>query len=155
MRRSISITTQSPSIVIVQGASERFCVPAEAAETTYGNLCDFGFIFAFDETAAGPTQEDSLKFQRLAAAWQQERGAMSSTTEAAMCPAYQSIIGMGPVALQLILRQLEIEGDDPDQWFWALTSITGATPENPDDRGNYMKMAASWFDWAKNNGYAW
>lgn len=153
MRRSISRTTQSPSIVIVQGAYERFGVPAEVA-ATYGNLCNFDLILAFDE-ANGPTQEESLKFQGLVTAWQQERGAMSSTTEAAMCPAYQSIIGMGPVVIPLILKQLEVEGDDPDQWFWALTSITGATPENPDDRGNYMKMAASWFEWAKNNGYAW
>lgn len=154
MRRTISTRDQSPSIVIIQGAYASFCVPAEAP-TVY-DLSSFANIFAFDEALAVAANQDLWsRFQTLVGAWEQERGAMSSTTEAAMCPAYQSIIGMGTAAVPLIMKQLESEGDDPDQWFWALTAITQAAPEKQADLGNYVKMAASWFDWAKNNGYAW
>jgi hypothetical protein len=120
-------------------------------------VCSFGVKFSLSDEpfTVTATEEERIRFHALIAAWQQERGAMSSTTEAAMCPAYQSIIGMGPTAIPLLLKQLESEGDDPDQWYWALTAITGATPEDPNDQGNYVKMAASWFVWAKQNGYAW
>lgn len=155
MRRTIFASNQAAPIVIIQGAYEKFCAPSSAV-TTYGSQQLFENIFTSGEP--GPlatTHEDWLKFQGLVAAWRQQCGAMSSTTEAVMCPAYQGIIGMGPTAVPFILKQLESEGDDPDQWFWALTAITGATPENPEDSGNYVRMAASWFDWAKNSGYAW
>lgn len=87
--------------------------------------------------------------------WQIERGATSSITEMAACPAYQSIIGMGPTAIPLIIAQLRAEGDEPDQWFWALKAITpGDDPVQDEDRGNYSRMAQSWIQWATNNGYA-
>lgn len=71
-----------------------------------------------------------------------------------MLPAYQRIIGMGPDAVPLILAQLEAEGDDPDQWFWALRAITAANPVKPEDQGNTVKMAEAWLRWAKHEGYA-
>jgi hypothetical protein len=79
---------------------------------------------------------------------------MSSITEAILCPAYQSIIGMGELAVPFILVQLESERDDPDQWFWALKAITGADPVDAGDRGNYANMARAWLQWGKNLGYA-
>ena len=72
-----------------------------------------------------------------------------------MCPAYQTIIGMGETAIPFVLAQLESEGEEPDQWFWALAALTGACPVNDDDRGNYQKMALSWLQWGKQKGYAW
>lgn len=80
---------------------------------------------------------------------------MSSITSAAFCPAYQSIIGMGPVAVPLIFAQLECEGNEPDQWFWALKAILGYDPVRDEDRGDYVRMAESWLNWAKSEGYAW
>ena len=80
---------------------------------------------------------------------------MSSITEAVLCSAYQSIIGMGELAVPFLFAQLDSEGNEPDQWFWALQAITGADPVKDEDRGNYVNMAASWLDWAKNQGYAW
>jgi len=96
-----------------------------------------------------------FRFKELYRAWREQRGAMSSTTQAALCPAYQSIIGMGAAAVPLIFAQLESEGNDPDQWFWALKAILGVDPVKEEDRGNYARMAESWLAWAKNAGYAW
>ena len=99
--------------------------------------------------------ENWLKFQGLVVQWRAERGAMSSITEAVLCPAYQGIIGLGPDATLLLLAQLRDEGDEPDQWFWALKSVTGADPVRPEDRGNYTSMAAAWLEWGQRQGYAW
>ncbi|MBI3492289.1 MAG: hypothetical protein HY047_10990 [Acidobacteria bacterium] len=101
-----------------------------------------------------PPAEDWLKFQRLVLEWREQRGAMSSITEAILCPAYQSIIGLGEQAVSFIIAQLQSEGDEPDQWFWALKAITGTDPVTDQDRGNYTAMARSWLEWAKNEGYA-
>jgi hypothetical protein len=38
---------------------------------------------------------------------------------------YQEIIGMGERAVPLLLAELKRE---PDDWFWALHAITGASP---------------------------
>jgi len=158
MAQPISITTSKIApIPIVQQTYHTFCAATAIAEVE----SDWYRVWIVDASpipeATLPTLpiEDWLKFQSLVAEWQAQRGATSSTTEAAICQAYQSIIGMGKVAVQFILKQLESEGDDPDQWFWALTAITGANPESAEDRGDYVKMAASWFEWAKNQGYAW
>ena len=95
-----------------------------------------------------------LKFQNLAKQWRTERGARSSITQMAMMPAYQSIIGMGEDAIQPIILELKAEGDDPDHWFWALRAITGASPLNPEDKGDTLRMARAWIKWAEDEGYA-
>jgi hypothetical protein len=96
-----------------------------------------------------------IKFQGLVDLWRHERGAMSSITEMSILPAYQKIIGMGEDAVPLILAELKSEGDDPDQWFWALIAITEENPVKPEDQGNFRKMAQAWFQWAEAEGYAW
>jgi len=80
-----------------------------------------------------------------------ERGASSSITKAIMAPSYQAIIGMGEPAVALILAQLRAEGDDPDQWFWALECITGENPIKPEDQGDSAKMAQAWLTWDTEN----
>jgi hypothetical protein len=93
-----------------------------------------------------------LRFQALVAEWHRERGATSSITEMSMCPAYQSIIGMGERAVPFILSQLRSQGEEPDQWFWALQSITGTyTPY--EHSGDYLKMAEWWLKWGSTEGY--
>ena len=93
------------------------------------------------------------KFQRLVGQWHVERGASSSITQTVLCSAYQSIIGMGQPAVSLLLDQLKSEGDDPDQWFWALCAITGCQPVPEKDVGNFVQMARHWLDWGRRNGY--
>lgn len=67
-----------------------------------------------------------------------------------MHPAYQKIIGMGELALPLIMRELRTR---PNHWFWALKAITGEDPVPPQYRGQVRKMAAAWLDWWKENKY--
>ena len=144
MPRIISVTTQQkPSIVIIQAAYEQLLDPIVNANQ-----------YKTFATEPQPV-EDWLKFRCLAEEWRAQRGAMSSITEAAACPAYQSIIGMGETAVPFILAQLESEDDEPDQWFWALKAITGADPVRHEDRGDYVAMAKSWLQWAKKSEYAW
>jgi len=96
----------------------------------------------------------SLMFQCLVAEWRTQRGAMSSITEAALCSAYQRIIGLGPAAVPFIIAELESDGDEPDQWFWALKAITGEDPVREDDRGDFAAMSKSWLEWARDrNGW--
>ncbi len=67
-----------------------------------------------------------------------------------MDPAYQRIIGMGPNAIPLILREWT---EKPEPWHWALRSITGADPVSPADRGRIGAMREAWLRWAEQNGY--
>ena len=96
----------------------------------------------------------SWQFDQLVSRWHQERGAESSVTKIAMCPAYQKIIAMGPDAVPEILRRLEREGDEPDHWFWALTAITNADPVPYDARGDMVQTAQAWLAWGRSR-YAW
>lgn len=103
---------------------------------------------------------DWMRFQSLVEEWKRTRGAMSSITDMSMLPAYQNIIGLGLAALPMILAQLKAEGDDPDQWFWALMTIAEANglalPQiRPEDQGNYRRMAKTWLRWGEEQGYAW
>ena len=63
------------------------------------------------------------RFQALVSEWRREVAWTSSSSEMAMHPAYQQIIGMGRVAVPLLLRELE---QHPDHWFWALRAITAS-----------------------------
>jgi len=92
------------------------------------------------------------KFKRLAATWKSQRGPISSPTKLVMHPAYQSIIGMGPVAIPLLLRALEQE---LDLWFWALRAISETDPVPPSSRGRMKEMAAAWLKWGHEHGYRW
>jgi len=64
-----------------------------------------------------------------------------------MLEPYQKIIAMGKPAVPLILAQLRTEGDDPDQWFWALRVITGENPVRPEHQGDFLAMANAWLAW--------
>jgi hypothetical protein len=94
----------------------------------------------------------AARFAELAETWRRETAVISSTTEMAMHPAYQQIIGMGPAAVPLILRELE---ERPAHWFWALKAITSADPVQPEDRGRLRQMTQAWLEWGKEHGYVW
>lgn len=99
--------------------------------------------------ARGETAEE--KFRRLALRWKTERGPVSSVARMAMHPAYQQMVGMGPVAIPFLLRELERE---PDHWFAALHAITGEDPVPVDSRGKIKEMAAAWLKWGQEHGFA-
>lgn len=91
-------------------------------------------------------------FLTLAKRWREERGPMSSTTDMALCPSYQRIIGLGPAVVPFLLRELD---RDPDHWFWALKAITGADPVPQTGRGKLKEMARLWIEWGRQQGYRW
>lgn len=97
--------------------------------------------------------ETWLKFQKLVAEWKKQRGAQSSITDSVVMPAYQEIIGMGERAIPSLIAQLRSEGDQPDQWFWALRAITGENPVKPEEQGNFKKMSKAWITWSEQNAW--
>jgi hypothetical protein len=139
---------------VTQGVYEWVCVLQEPSNS---RLIQAEYsIFMFPQTPK--TSFDSecsawIRFHDLAHSWLSERGATSSIVEMSLCPSYQSIIGMGEVALRPIFTQLRSEGDDPDQWFWALRAITNANPVPEDEQGDFSKMARRWIEWGKRQGY--
>jgi hypothetical protein len=86
-------------------------------------------------------------FHRLAQHWRAETSHLSVTWQAAMHPAYQQIIGMGPAALPLILAELRTR---PGAWSWALECIAR---ENPAENATTREEAlAAWEGWARDKG---
>lgn len=133
------------------------------SESPIGNYEYDGDAWICDREEKDPTQyglrlepcvEAGAVFKQLVERWRQDRGVSSSTADALLSHSYQSIIGMGQVAVPLILSQLEAEGDDPDQWFWALQVLTGCNPVPEDEDGNFRAMAQSWISWGRKR-YAW
>lgn len=90
------------------------------------------------------------RFRSLMDEWRKSVNYSSSVTEMATHPTYQQIIGMGPSAIPLLLREL---GKNPDHWFWALRAITGIDPVKPEQRGRIKEMAQAWLQWGKEQGY--
>jgi hypothetical protein len=91
-----------------------------------------------------------IRFFTLKTQWETETAILSSATEIAMHPAYQQIIGMGNVAVPLILSEMKKK---PGHWFWALKSITGEDPVSPKQRGKIKEMTEAWLRWGKKQGY--
>jgi hypothetical protein len=119
-----------------------------------------GAISIYDfSTIVDPDIALRIRFESLREEWRKQRGAMSSVTAMSMLRPYQKIIGMGSDAIPLILTELRAEGNDPDQWFWALSIIAEANnltlPEIvPAHQGDYLVMALAWLDWGRVQGYA-
>ena len=97
-----------------------------------------------------PTPELQARFDALAKQWDEETLALSSSTQIAMHPAYQEIIGMGQAAVPMILHDLTL---DTRHWFWALSAITRANPIPPEHQGKIAAMAADWVQWGREQGY--
>ena len=91
------------------------------------------------------------RFRGLASQWQADRNAASFIDEICNHPAYMGIIGMGKEALPFIFAQLDAEGNEPDHWFSALQSITGANPVPEEDYGDIAAMSRAWREWADLN----
>ena len=86
----------------------------------------------------------------LADEWKEQSRYLSNTAQMAILKPYQRIIGLGMPVVPLILEELQRE---PDQWFWALESITEQNPVPPEAKGKVRLMAQAWIDWGKQRGY--
>ena len=95
-------------------------------------------------------QPESLEqtFNTLVERWRADTMLLSSVDKMAMHPAYQRIIGLGPQAVPLILRELQTQ---PDHWFWALHAITGDDPVQSGD--NFDQAVERWLAWGRDRGY--
>ncbi len=91
----------------------------------------------------------SERFRRLASEWKAQSRFLSNTAQMAMLRPYQQIIGMGPAVVPLILEELRRE---PDQWFWALESITEQNPVPAEAMGKVRLMAEAWVAWGQQQG---
>jgi hypothetical protein len=94
-----------------------------------------------------------LRVVRLLASWRAETAHLSSSTRLTEHPAYQELIALGPAALPFLFRDLEQTGDG--HLSKALTTLTGAHPVPPEDRGQVRKVADAWLRLAQESGYRW
>lgn len=101
-------------------------------------------------TVARPDADLERSFRELAEKWRKDTLYTSSITSMVIHPAYQRIIGIGPEAIPMILRELQHR---PAQWFWALRSITGEDPVDSEDAGRVRKMTEAWLNWGRKRGY--
>jgi hypothetical protein len=105
------------------------------------------------ETTTSPkTKSVEQEFLGLAREWKEAVRLVSSFEKMILHPAYQRIIGLGPLAVPLLLREM---AERPHHWHWALRSITGANPVKAEDEGNVKRMAHAWVQWGKAKGYSW
>lgn len=89
-------------------------------------------------------------FQDLVTIWREETGMLSSPVQKAIHRAYLEIIGLGPIVLPLIFRELRDRGG---HWFYALEAITHFNPVPPGAEGDTRCMKAAWLSWGTMHGY--
>src|SRR3954454_14633395 len=90
---------------------------------------------------------DEDEFDELADVWRQETAGAPFLITRVTHWAYQRIIGMGPKALPLILRELQRE---TNHWLWALNAITGEDPA--DGAETFEDAAGRWLQWGRIRG---
>ena len=88
-------------------------------------------------------------FEELKTDWKTRTRYLSNSAQIAAIRSYQRIIGMGPPALPLILKELERE---TDHWFWALEAISGENPVPANQAGRVEDMARTWIEWGRQKG---
>jgi hypothetical protein len=153
----VSFIQQSPSIVVVQAmckwsAPERATADDDEPDETLVGNDTYQFLLTLTETV--PSAADAIKFTTLVNQWKGGRSATSSVTDMITHPAYQKIIGMGKGVVPFIISELRADGEEPDHWFWALRILTDVDPVRPEDRGDIVKMANAWLEWAEKE-YGW
>ena len=92
------------------------------------------------------------RFNNLAETWERETEVASSINDIILHPAHMKIIGMGPIAVPLILERMQ---QTSGLWFWALKYITDEDPVTEDIRGNIQEMRQAWLDWGQENEPYW
>jgi hypothetical protein len=99
------------------------------------------------------TESVEKKVERLLHRWREETAYLSSSTAITEHPAYLELIALGSSALPFLFRDLEETEDG--HLSKALTAITGTHPIPAEQRGQVRKIAVTWLNWAKEQGYRW
>jgi hypothetical protein len=89
-------------------------------------------------------------FHELTKKWKDETVNLSSIQKITSHLAYLQIIGLGPLAIRLILNELKRA---PDFWFCALRALTRTNPVPPEMSGDLNAMTKVWLDWGETHGY--
>ena len=92
--------------------------------------------------------EPEQRIRELADKWYRETRTTSSLKKMITHPAYLRILGMGPEAVPLLLRELE---RTRDHWLVALHAITGEEPASPG--ADYDEAVDAWLNWGRRRGY--
>jgi len=87
-------------------------------------------------------------FDALVDLWREDTRLLSSVTKMVMHSAYQQIIGMGKVAIPLVLQDLE---QTRDHWLWALAAISREDPAPPD--ADFNQAIDAWLEWGRQRGH--
>jgi len=111
-------------------------------------LTDLNSHFSFPESRR--RQSRRSLFNALASKRRTDTQWLSSTSNIAMHPAYQTIIGMGSDALPTILDDLRANSG---HWYWALKAISNEDPVVPADRGSIKSMRRAWLRWGAAKGF--
>lgn len=98
----------------------------------------------------GRVNDPALRFRMLAARWRETTLDYSSTSKIVLDESYQQIIGLGPVAIPLILNELRRR---PEHWYHALRALTGENPVSPATQGDVEAMRQAWLQWGREHGY--
>ncbi len=109
-----------------------------------------GTLLQSVESESGAPAARSQLFERNVQEWKREARLLSSSAKMAMLRPYQRIIGLGPPAIPLILKELQRE---PDHWFWAPEALSGENPVPAADRGNLAAMTRAWLEWGRRHGH--
>jgi hypothetical protein len=100
-------------------------------------------------------QEGSLsrrfQFIRLAVAWTQATGAMSSWSQKSEHETYKQILALGPAVIPDILRWLQQGG--PGHWGHALALLTGERPKKVREAATVTELRQAWIDWGFLRGF--
>lgn len=83
-------------------------------------------------------------FNELAEDWRRETALESFVVRKVMHFSYQSIIGLGPAVVPLLLESL---AQEPQDWFWALAAI--AREDVAEGVDSFDDAAAAWLAWGK------
>lgn len=83
-------------------------------------------------------------FKELADQWRRETALEAFVTRKVMHFSYQSIIGLGPAVVPLLLESL---AQEPRDWFWALAAI--AREDAAEGADNFEDAAMAWLEWGK------
>ena len=97
---------------------------------------------------AQATSQLEVVFRTLMEIWRKETWFISSVKKRIAHPAYLNIIGLGPPAVPLIIKELR---KDPAHWSWALEAITREDP--CPNAENMHQLTEAWLEWGKVHGY--
>jgi hypothetical protein len=108
------------------------------------------FRFRAERSDDSSEQFSRGEFRELADQWHEDTQFLSSPSDIAMHPAYQTIMAKGWAALPYILEDLQEFGG---QWYWALHFIVGDKGPQIEPDWTTRQIKAAWFDWGRARGY--